>query len=188
LSNFGFRGGVPYALDVKRLDEAFPVPSLVEGRVILHAEMEGALDMKRGAQRYYGVVNAWLSHARTSHGIFMAWEPGVGVKVLDPALILTHAETRTRQKIRQTGRAVGLYKWVDRSRLNPLGQQRLDHQGRVIGALNDAMQLARKDLAVPLAPIRSLPRRETGPPPEEDKGDKKNENKNNSSEGKDRAG
>jgi hypothetical protein len=159
-----FRGGIPYAIDVKRLSEAFPVPSLNEGRVIEHSELSAVLEMRSGTPRYYSVVNSWIGQTRALHGIYIIWQPSTGIKVLDPALLLTHAENKTRQKIRQTGRAVSIYGWVDRARLDSLGQQRLDHHSRVIGALNDAMHAARKNLAVPLSPIRSLPKREIGAP------------------------
>jgi len=153
-----FRGGVPYSVDVKRLNEAFPVPSLTEGRVIKHEQLEAIIDAVKGTQRYYGVIHSWISQSRNSNAIFIAWEPKVGVKVLDPASLLTHAEMRTRQKIRQTGKAIRIYGFVDRGRLDALGQQRFDHDKRVLNAYCEAMNAANKDLAVPLAPIQSLPK------------------------------
>jgi hypothetical protein len=153
-----FHGGVPYIVDVNRLKEAFPVPSLSEGRVIQHAELERIVNANKGEQRYYGVINSWLAQMKNSNGIFMIWEPSVGIKVLDPASILTHAENKTRQKIRQTGRAVNIYGWVDRTRLDMLGQQRFDHQRHKVSVLKDALHVAAKDLAVALAPIKSLPK------------------------------
>jgi hypothetical protein len=153
-----FRGGVPYSVDVRRLLEAFPVPSLTEGRVIKHSQLEEIVNTPKGNQRYYSVINSWISQTRNTHGIFVVWEPTVGVKVLEPVEILTHAEQRTRQKIAQTGKAVRTFAWVDRSRLDAVGQQRLDHQNRVVSVMRDALQSARKDLAVNLAPIASLPK------------------------------
>lgn len=176
-----FRGGVPYALDVNRLNEAFPVPSLTEGRVIKHPQLEAVINTPFGSQRYYAVINSWISKNKNAHGIYVIWKHTVGIEVLDPAKLLTHAEDKTREKIRQTRKAVTILAWVDRSRLDVFGQQRLDHDQRVAGALNDAMQAAKKDMAVPLAPIRSLPKRQIEPggnndtlPPEMEK--PKNEN------------
>lgn len=153
-----FNGGVPYSVDTRRLTETFPVPSLVEGRVLTHAQLEEVVNAPRRSQRYYGVVNSWIAQMKTANGIYIIWKPSVGIEVLDPASLLTHAEVKTRQKIRQTGRAVNIYGWVDRGRLDSLGQQRFDHDKRVLAALNDAMSAAKKDLAVALAPIQSLPK------------------------------
>jgi hypothetical protein len=160
-----FRGGVPYAIDVNRLKEAFPVPSLTEGRVIEHKDLELVITAKAGNQRYYGVINSWIAQMKNNNGVFMIWEPAVGIKVLAPAEILSHAEVRTRQKIGQTGKAIKIFAWVDRTRLNPVGQQRLDHQTRVTNAIKDALAMARKDLAIDLAPVKSLPRPKLNPPP-----------------------
>ena len=153
-----FRGGVPYAVDIRRLTEAFPVPSLTEGRVIKHEQLEEIVNSPKASQRYYGVINSWIAQMKNSNGVFMIWEASIGIRVLDPAGILSYAENRTRQKIRQTGKAVKTFGWVDRERLDTLGQQRLDHQLRVATVIQDALTNARKDLAVSLAPIRSLPK------------------------------
>ena len=153
-----FAGGVPYAIDVKRLTEAFPVPSLTEGRVIKHENLEAIVNAPKGSQRYYAVINSWIHQLKNANGIFVAWESGTGIKILDPGGILTHTEIRTRQKIRQTGKAVKNYAWVDRTRLDTRGQQRLDHQTRVAAALRESLNAARREMAIELAPIQSLPK------------------------------
>ena len=152
-----FRGGVPYAVDVKRLLEAFPAPSLTEGRVITHSQLEAIVNATKGA-RYYGVVNSWMAQMKNTCGIFIIWEPSVGIKILAPAEILNFAEIKTRQKIGQTGKAIKTLGFVDRTRLDTIGQQRFDHEQRVFSVLHDALASTRKDLAVNLAPIRSLPK------------------------------
>lgn len=157
-----YKSGLPYGPDIRRLDEAFPVSSLTEGRVIKHEELEAVLELKRTSSRYYAVVRSWISHCRNSDNIFLVWEPRVGLKVLPPAEVLDHAETKTRQKIRQTARAIRLFGWVDRGRLDEVGQRRLDHQLRVAGAIKDSLDAAKKQLAVELAPAKSLPKRKVG--------------------------
>lgn len=154
-----FRGGLPFAPDVKRLEEAFPVDSLAEGRIIGHERLETIVQAKRGTGRYYGVINSWIHRLRNVNGVFVVWQQGDGIKVLNPAEILDHAELRTRQKIRQTGRAVKTFAWVDRTRLDETGQRRLDHQMRIVGAMKDSLDQAKRQLAVELAPVHSLPKR-----------------------------
>ena len=153
-----FRAGIPYALDVKRLKEAFPIPSLNEGREIKHAELEAVIELPKGTGRYYGIIDSWRHQMKNVNGIFIIWEPGKGVKVLAPAEILDHAETKTRQKIGQTVRATAIFPWVDRNRLNPMGQKRFDHDMRVALALKDALHAGKKQMATDLAPIQSLPK------------------------------
>jgi hypothetical protein len=153
-----FDGGIPYVIDVNRLKEAFPVPILAEGFEIKHEELEATINVKRGTQRYYGVVNSWRNQMKNTNAICIAWEQGIGLRVLDPAGQMDFAETRTKQKIRQTGKAVKEFVWVNRARLNPIGQQRLDHQMRVAAAIKDALGAAKKELAVELSPVKSLPK------------------------------
>lgn len=152
-------GGVPYALHIKRLQEAWPADKLTEGLTLTHEQLEGALNLPAKSQRYYGVINSWMTKLRNETGIFLAWEVGDGVKVLTPAQVLGHAETRTRQKLKQTGRAIRTFAWVDRERLDAKGQARLDHQTRVATALKAALDKTRQEMAVELAPVQSLPKR-----------------------------
>lgn len=154
-----FKGGVPYAVDVNRIKEEIPTQSLTEGTVIEHARLSALVGARAGDQRYYGVVNAWRSQMKNAHGIFIVWEPTQGVKVLAPSDILTYAEMQTRQKIKQTGRAIRHFAWVDRNRLDATGQKRLDHQTRVASAIKDALTTARREMAVNISPVKSLPRR-----------------------------
>ena len=160
-----FRGGIPYAIDVRRLQEAFPTASLVEGLLVTHSELEGVLDCKRGTQRYYGVVNSWIKHERHSNGVFAVWEFAQGIRILDPSGVLDYAETRTRQKIKQTGGAIRTFAWVDRQRLNDTGQKRLDHQLRVAAAIAASLDTARQQLTIDLTPVKSLPGRRNILPP-----------------------
>lgn len=153
-----FKGGMPYGPDVNRLKETFPVTELTEGRILLHDQLEPIVRQKKGSQRYYGIINSWISQQRNDNGVFMVWEQARGLKVLGPAEILNYAETRTRQKMKQTGRAIKTFGWVDRTRLDDVGQKRLDHQMRVANTIRDAIDSARKQLAIDLAPVRSLPK------------------------------
>ncbi len=153
-----FLGGMPYGPEVKKLEEAFPVPLLVEGKKILHEQLEGILDLKRGSKRYYPIVNSWIKRRKNENAIVIVWEPKHGIAVLGPGEIMHVAETRTIQKLKQTGRAVRLYQYVDRKRLDAIGQQRLDHQLRMAAAIAESAARSKRDLASELAPVKSLPR------------------------------
>lgn len=154
-----FTGGIPYGPDVKRLCEAFPVPALTEGLVIRHGQLEEVLGYKRGTGRYYGVIKSWIGRQQNENSIIVRWEPATGLRVLDPAGVLHRSESQVRQKISQTVRAVKLFAWVDRKRLDENGQKRLDHQVQIVNRVTEALRSAKKDLAVEIAPVKSLPKR-----------------------------
>lgn len=153
-----FPGGIPYAVDVNRLKAAFPVNSLNEGLIIKHVQLEATIDAKSGTRRYYSVINSWLSEMKNSNAIFMTWEHGVGIKVLNPSGILYHGESRVKQKSSQIQKAVKIFAWVSRARLDEVGQQRLDHQVRVASAIAAAARSGTKEMAIELAPVKSLPK------------------------------
>ena len=154
-----FRGGIPYGPDIKRLTEYFPVPDLKEGLVIKHEELEAILEAPRHSSRYYGVVNAWISKMKGENAIILTWQPSIGLKVLNPAEVLEHAETRTKQKSNQLRKATKWFGWVDRNRLDETGKRRLDHQVIIAAKLAQQTRDAQKDLAIELAPIKSMPKR-----------------------------
>jgi len=154
-----FRGGVPYAIDVNRLIETFSI-SLEEGRIITHTELEGATDCKRGTRRYYSVVNAWIRAMFSSYRTYIIWRQREGVVVLDPAKVLQHGEKRTKEKIRQTCKAVGIFDVVERERLSPPGQLRCDHDRRVGRMITTACIAARSEFACSLGPVEVLPKRQ----------------------------
>jgi hypothetical protein len=152
-----FRGGIPYGMDVKRLKEAFPIPALVEGRVIKHSELLETLDHP-SASRYYCVVNSWRREMKNMNAIHIIWEPKIGLRVLDPAQLFGHTKKGINQKTRQVGRKYRDLDYVERNRLNPVGQQHLDHHLQVRAKVAAALESASKDLAVDLAPVKSLPK------------------------------
>ena len=153
-----FRGGIPYGPDIRKLDEAFPITALNEGTLVPHTDLEEACGYKRGTSRYYALIRSWTAHQKHQNGVFMRWEQRQGLRVMDPAGLLLHVEKKIGQGMRQTVRAIRVLPWVDRKRLDELGQRRLDHQNRIADGLTAAMNTAKRELAVELAPIKSLPK------------------------------
>jgi len=153
-----FAGAVPYGPDIKKLEARFPVETLEEGMLIEHEILEAVINQKRGTSRYYGVVNSWRLRIRNQTAVFITWEMGKGLVVLPPHGVQGHAEAKTRQKIRQTARAIALFKWVDRSRLNDIGQRRFDHQTRLLELMRQQMETTKRQIAIELVPVRSLPK------------------------------
>lgn len=154
-----YQGGLPYGPDKEKLDAAFPVAELTEGRVLPHARLSEALGLQIGAQRYYAVINAWRYEKRAKQNIIMEWRDRQGLKVLPPNEVLDDAETSTIRAGRSVRRAVRKFNRVDRNRLDETGQRRYDHTSRNAAILEAAVGDSLKKMAIELPALQALPRR-----------------------------
>lgn len=148
--------GIPYGPDVRKLEEAFPNPE--EDQIIKSEKFEEIIRVEQKTQRFYGVINTWRRRLRTDRNIDSEWVPGVGVKILNPADRLTVSEQNIKHGIRKTGRAFRRLAITPRERLDAVGQQRFDHQMQVGAKLVQAGRDAKRELAIDLAPVKSLPK------------------------------
>lgn len=148
--------GIPYGPDVRKLEEAFPSPE--EDQTIKSEEFEKIIRVQQKTSRFYGVINAWRRRLRTDPNIDSEWIHGVGVKILNPADRLKVSEVNIKQGIRKTGRAFRRLAITPRERLDAVGQQRYDHQLQVGAKLTQAGRDAQRELAIDLAPVKSLPK------------------------------
>jgi hypothetical protein len=103
-------------------------------------------------------VNSWIRQNRVANNIYMRWEHSVGVIVMNPEEILKHFETGFRQGGRLLRRRIRRVDWVPRERLNEIGQARFDHDARVVDAVDRALRQGAKQIAIELAPVKSLPK------------------------------
>lgn len=148
--------GIPYGPDIRKLEESYPSPE--EDQVFPHDELETLLKIPQKTQRYYGVINTWRRRLRTERNIDSEWIHGIGLKILNPADRLKESERNVKQGIRHTGRGFRRLAIVPRDRLDAIGQARYDHALQVASKLITAGREARKELAVDLAPVKSLPK------------------------------
>jgi hypothetical protein len=148
--------GIPYGPDVRKLEEAFPSPD--EDQIIRHGELEALLKIPSKTSRYYGVVNGWRKKLRNDRNIDSEWIHGIGLKILNPADRLIESERNVKQGIRHTGRAFRRLAIVPRDRLDAIGQARYDHAIGVAAKLTQAGRDAKRELAIDLAPVKSLPK------------------------------
>lgn len=148
--------GIPYGPDVRKLEETFPSPE--EDQIIKHEEFEKVIRTPAKTARFYGVINTWRRRLRTDRNIDTEWVQGVGVKILNPADRLKVSEGNIKQGIRHTGRAFRRLGVVPRERLDSVGQARYDHAIQVASKLTIAGREAKKELAIDLAPVKSLPK------------------------------
>lgn len=148
--------GVPYAPDIRKLEEAYPSPE--EDQIISHADLEKVLNLPQKSPRYYGVINTWRKRLRAERNIDSEWVQGIGVKILNPADRLKESEKNVKAGIRHTGRAFRRLAIVPRERLDAIGQARYDHALTVASKLTAAGKDAQRELAIDLAPVKSLPK------------------------------
>jgi len=151
-----WKGGLPYGPQVKKLEDAYPAPD--EDKIIGHEELEKLTGETKGTPRYYGIVNSWRKRLFNELGIDSAWISGEGVKILPPAERLHASESDFNRGLRKTKRAVRRLAATPRERLDEIGQQRYDHSAIVMAKMKGEAELAQKQLAVDLAPVKSLPR------------------------------
>lgn len=76
-------GGVPTALDVRRLEEHFG--DLKPEAEITHEEVEQIIGVNRTEHRYRTVTNAWRKHMLTQSNIEIGAVNGIGFRVLSDA-------------------------------------------------------------------------------------------------------
>lgn len=148
--------GIPYGPDIRKLDETFPNPQ--EDQIIKSEDFEKIIRTPQHTQRFYGVINAWRRRLRADRNIDSEWVRGVGVKILNPADRLKVSEGNIKHGIRKTNRAYRRLAVTPRDRLDAVGQQRYDHQLQVAAKLIAAGREAKKELAIDLAPVKSLPK------------------------------
>lgn len=148
--------GIPYGPDILRLDEVFGQRQ--EDEVITHEEFTSTLRIDAANGRYYAVINAWRRRLKKERNIDTAWERNVGLKILNPADRLRQSECDIQRGIRKTGRGFRRMAIIPRERLDEVGQRRYDHALQVASKLMTATRDANKELAVDLAPVKSLPK------------------------------
>ena len=151
-----WKSGLPYEPQSQKLKDAYPLPE--EGMLISHDDLEKLVNEKVQTQRYYGICNSWRRYLFNSLGIDTAWIPGDGIKVLSPAERLKAGETDYHVGARKTKRGVRRTAATPRDRLDTIGQQRFDHDMIVMSRTVASLNQDRKELAVELAPVKSLPR------------------------------
>jgi len=149
---------IPYGPDIKLLQETWPVARLQLGFTIHYDEFSQVLGYDRHSSRFYSVIRSWCHLEDREHGIFMAWEPKIGLRVLGQSGKLMGAELKTARGCRAIRRGKRMIDSVDTEQLDDLGKKRLDHDRHVLAVLYDHISSAQKQLASELAPIKSLPR------------------------------
>lgn len=155
-----WKNGLPYEPEVRKLETRYE--QLDEGIVIPHAEMEQLLGLPRSAKRYFGIINSWRAKLLRTRNIDTEFERGNGLKILPPEDRLAVSERDFHFSARALGRSLRRTTMVPRDRLNEVGKRRADHIEKRVAFAYQSVSEARKQLAIDLAPVKSLPKPQLG--------------------------
>jgi len=151
-----YKNGLPYAPDIRRLDDAFPTPE--EGQVLRYEQFEEVLNYSRVETRFRTVISSWRRTLWRTRNIDTEAVPSVGIKILEPADRVKIREKDMILKARLLGRTRQRFASAPRERLNVEGQQRYDHVMLYTGRVQQAIDDAKKALPADIAPVKSLPK------------------------------
>jgi hypothetical protein len=151
-----YKRGLPYGPELRRLDEAFPLPQ--EGEVLRYEQIEEVLHHGRTESRFKTVLYSWRRSLWRSRNIDTEALAGIGIKILEPADRAALREKGILRKSRQVRLERQRYASTPRERLNAEGQQRYDHVMLLTGRIQAAIDDVKKQLPADIAPVKSLPK------------------------------
>lgn len=152
-----FLGGLPTAIDVKRLRETFP--DLRPGDEITHERVEAALGIPRTDGRYRTVTSAWRRDLFRLDNVEVGAIVGIGFRVLTAEERVDAGVGRFQQGTRIQGRSLRRMRTIRPSDLDAPHQAKLDHAIRVGASVFQAGQALTKGLdpPKPAAQVTQLP-------------------------------
>lgn len=120
-----FYGGVPWSVDVQKLEREFGVPE--KGRMFLHEELERVIGLDRRTSRYKAVVRTWRKLLLGDHNLDSIAILGEGIKILpEPGRVL-NAESFLRAGTRKIANGKVRIDGVDPVQLDEKTRAKADH-------------------------------------------------------------
>src|SRR5262245_45786503 len=110
-----YKKGIPYAPDIKRLDEAFPMPE--EGDTLSYEQLAFVLKLEKESTRFRSILTSWRRGLLRSRNIDTEAVARVGIKVLAPDERSKVREKDITNKARLLGRQRYKYALIPRERL-----------------------------------------------------------------------
>lgn len=119
-----FRAGVPTAPDVRKLIDAFGVPS--EGTLISYHAVEEVIGCRPGTCRFNTVTHCWRKQLLKLHNVVIGVEDKQ-FKALSPPERVSRGSQFIKVALRSVRRNSSMIDATDRSRLTPELRQEADH-------------------------------------------------------------
>ena len=153
-------GGLPTAIDTKKLEEKYGVPDV--GRLLSHAEIAECIGYAWKTHRYTTVVAAWRRILRKNHNVDTDAIPGEGIKVLDMVERVGVSARDLKRGVRGIRGAAIRVATVDESKIaDPLERAKATKTKEVTTRIYMMSSNEVKVLAPP-RPVPALPRASTG--------------------------
>ena len=138
-----FAGGIPTAPDVKRLREHYPDNSFEVGQSIPYNEVERVLGCNKRSYRFRTVTFRWRRLVEKESNVIIGTDSGKGFVILDDHQKLSLSGSKLRSAARFARRSYIVAGHINRRNLTDDEASRLDHQGKVAGAVLAAASIKR---------------------------------------------
>ena len=152
-----FKGGLPYAPDVRRLKEAFPEPE--EGELIPREAIEAVLGLDWDSGRCRNIVEAWKKDMLKTENIHIGAVPGFGVKRLSATERMQEGKKYIKSGIKKADRGFIFIVVTPRKELSGKALEEYDHALIATAKMNGYHRHLKRDLCLSLpSKPEALPR------------------------------
>lgn len=134
-------GGIPTALEIKKLREAYPENRMKHGDIIEYDDVSEIIGAKPKTNRFKAITCRWRSLIEKDTGIRIGAFEGTYFKVLNESEKLEFIQNKKRSVTRQMRKNLIRTSYVDRSKLTQKEKDALDHE-----AMNAKNMLASQQL------------------------------------------
>lgn len=135
---------IPYAPDLRKLDEAFP--NLQPGDLIGWEQLAAAAGWGKETPRFKAVQAAWRKRVFRERNVVLIAVPGKGVQVADGSERITHAADTQKSGFRKIARAARVAMTTEAKGLPDHLTRARDHVIHVAGALKMMAAMKPKEL------------------------------------------
>jgi len=139
-----YKAGIPTAIDVRKLRDAYPDEVLVVGFSIKHEDVASLIGAHPKSERFSTVTTMWRRQVETDTGLVL-WAPrNKTYCVANPKEVLTLTKCKTASAVRAVVRSKDLSHLVDRSGLTADEKKQLNHTQMFNGKFLAVAQLRGK--------------------------------------------
>jgi hypothetical protein len=151
-----FFGGLPTAIDVRKLEETFGVPE--PGTLIAHSAIAACIGVKWKSARYATVLTSWRKKLEDPHNLHTWVEPGEGLRILTEDEAVDARRTGWRHNLRAIKRTVIATSRIDAAKIVDPERRRVRDKLEQIASRVVMFAATESQGLKPPAPPSALPR------------------------------
>jgi hypothetical protein len=144
-----FFGGIPTAVDVKKLQEKWPVQEMNPGDIFLYSDVSALIKADIRSNRFKTVTNKWRRDLEHSDGVLIGTADSDKFVVLSDSQKLNLSGSKLRTAGRAVRRSIVVHAFTNRKKLTEAEQATYDHQQQVQAKIAAAAQLKRHQVGLP---------------------------------------